>query len=85
MTLSELPSRFPAMKRFGLGNNISERDNTFSHVMTMEFTGIDELRAYLNSDEHESFIRSSFRPATDARAIASYWTESNGNLEENPQ
>ena len=53
--------------------------------MTMEFVDIDELRAYLNSDEHESFVRTYFRPAIDARVVASYWTESNGNLEENPQ
>ena len=35
--LAELPSHYPAMRRFGLGENASERDDTFSHVMTLEF------------------------------------------------
>ena len=29
--LARLPSHFPAMRRFGLGENISRRDATFPH------------------------------------------------------
>ena len=70
--LAELPSHYPDMERFGLGENMSERDDSFSHVMTMEFASLDALRAYLNSDRHEAFVRDGFAPHVSARAIASY-------------
>ena len=44
--MGELPIHFPAMKRFGLGVNVSERDQKYSHAMTMEFDTVDELKAY---------------------------------------
>ena len=70
--LAELPSHYPAMQRFGLGENASERDDTFSHVMTLEFDGFDALHAYLNSERHERLVRDWFGPSVAARAIASY-------------
>ena len=70
--LAELPSHYPEMQRFGLGENVSERDATFSHVMTMEFATLDALRAYLNSDRHEALVRDGFARHVAARAIASY-------------
>ena len=70
--LAALPSHFHEMQRFGLGENVSERDDTFSHVMTMEFGSVDVLRAYLNSERHEALVRDWFAPNVAARAIASY-------------
>ena len=70
--LAELPSHYPAMDRFGLGENVSERDDSFSHAMTMEFATLDALRAYLNSDRHEALVRDWFAPAVAARVIVSY-------------
>lgn len=70
--LAELPEHYPAMRRFGLGENASERDTSFSHAMTMEFAGFDELRAYLNSERHEALVRDWFAPNIAARAIASF-------------
>jgi len=70
--LQRFPSRFPAMKRFGLGTNLSKRDQRFSHVMTVEFENRAELEAYLDSDEHEHFVATLFRPNVEERAIASY-------------
>lgn len=70
--LARLPSHFPAMRRFGLGENISRRDATFPHVMTVEFEQQAALEAYLDSAEHERFVATVFRPAIEARAIASY-------------
>ncbi len=70
--LAELPRQYPAMQRFGLGENVSGRDDTFSHVMTMEFAEHDELVSYLNSDGHEELVRIWFAPHVEARAIASY-------------
>lgn len=71
-SLAALPSHYPAMQRFGLGENVSERDGSFSHVMTMEFASLDLLRAYLNSERHEALVRDWFAPNVAARAIASY-------------
>lgn len=70
--LAELPSRFPAMRRFGLGINISRRDQTFSHVMTVEFDDRDQLEGYLDSSLHEDFVANTFKPGVEQRAIASY-------------
>ena len=70
--LAELPRHYPAMENFGLGENISERDDSFSHVMTMEFSTSDALLAYLDSDRHETLVRDWFAPFIAARAIASY-------------
>jgi len=70
--LSRLPSLFPAMQRFGLGENVSQRDQTFSHVMTMEFADRKQLEIYLGSPVHENFVAGHFRPNIEQRAIASY-------------
>ena len=72
--LAALPDRYPAMRRFGLGENVSKRDSTFSHVMTMEFADLGELVEYLDSDGHEDLVRDWFAPNVAARAIASYET-----------
>ena len=69
--LGRFPDRFPAMRRFGLGENISGRDRTFSHVLTVEFGSRQELEDYLNSSEHERFTDEVFRPAIEARVIGS--------------
>lgn len=74
--LAELPSKHSAIRRFGLGPNISHRDSTFSYAMTMEFETREELEKYLNCESHERFVADIFRPAIDQRAIASYETES---------
>ena len=71
-SMGELPKYFPAMKRFGLGVNVSERDQKYSHAMTMEFDTIEELKAYLNSDYHEGSTATRFRPVVQERAIVSY-------------
>jgi 2,3-dihydroxy-p-cumate/2,3-dihydroxybenzoate 3,4-dioxygenase len=70
--LAELPQRFAAMRRFGLGENISKRDSRFTHVMTIEFDTRDQLELYLDSEHHEHFVHNYFRPAIEERAIASY-------------
>lgn len=70
--LAGLPSLFPAMQRFGLGENVSQRDSTFTHVMTVEFESRRELESYLASPAHELFVSSTFRPAVEDRVIASY-------------
>ena len=60
------------MRRFGLGRNISKRDSTYPHVMTIEFDRQEDLEAYLDSSEHERFVATRFRPNIEGRAIASY-------------
>ncbi|MEJ8570740.1 Dabb family protein [Microbaculum marinum] len=69
--LNEFPSRFPAMKNWSLGRNISRRDDTFSHAFVVEFDREDELLSYLNSEEHEQFVATHFRPFVATRGIVS--------------
>lgn len=70
--LRELPSHFPAMQHYQLGENVSERDQTFSHAMTVTFDTKDELEAYLNSELHERMVRQYFAPIVEKRAIVSF-------------
>ncbi len=71
-SMGELPIHFPAMKRFGLGVNVSERDQKYSHAMTMEFDSVADLKSYLNSEYHEGSTASRFKPVIQERAIVSY-------------
>jgi hypothetical protein len=76
--LSELrtfPARFPAMKNWRDGRNISRRDQTFEYAFAVEFDSEVELLAYLNSGEHECFVKERFRPNIEARAIISFETD----------
>jgi 2,3-dihydroxy-p-cumate/2,3-dihydroxybenzoate 3,4-dioxygenase len=68
--LRDFPSRYPAMRRFHVGKNISRRDRTFSYAMTVEFDSIEDLEAYLGSEYHEHFVNECFRPNIERRAIA---------------
>lgn len=70
--LASLPRRFPAMQRFALGANISRRDDTFAHAFSVEFDQEEDLVAYLDSQEHEDFVRLRFRPLIERRAIVSF-------------
>ena len=70
--LEALPSHYSDMRRFGLGTNISARDDTFSHAFSVEFDTNDQLVAYLDSEHHERFVAESFAPAIESRAIVSF-------------
>lgn len=70
--LGRFPQRFPSMRNFALGRNRSERDDSFTHAMTIEFESWSDLEAYLSSDEHEAFVTESFRPLIAQRAIATF-------------
>ena len=70
--LNSFPSQFPAMQRWALGENISQRDDTFTHAFIVEFDTEDELLAYLNSERHERFVQERFRPQIAGRAIVSF-------------
>lgn len=72
LELEALPSRFAAMRGWTSGANRSERDDTFEHAFVVDFDAEEELRAYLNSDEHEAFVRERFRPLVAQRAIVSF-------------
>ena len=66
------PRLHPAMRNFTIGRNISERDQSFEYAFTVEFGTLLELKAYLNSREHEEHVVERFRPLISARAIVSY-------------
>jgi catechol 2,3-dioxygenase-like lactoylglutathione lyase family enzyme len=67
--LETFPSRYPAMRGFVLGPNISERDTAMSHVFTIEFDDENDLKSYLNSASHEEFVRERWRPVIDRQTI----------------
>ncbi len=70
--LATFPSMYPAMRGFAIGPNISQRDQTFTHAFSVEFTTQEELVSYLSSERHERFVTERFRPSVAARAIVSF-------------
>jgi 2,3-dihydroxy-p-cumate/2,3-dihydroxybenzoate 3,4-dioxygenase len=70
--LAAFPDRYPAMRNFSLGENISTRDSTFTHTMAVDFATIGDLQGYLDSESHESFVRTTWRPVIERQAITSY-------------
>ncbi|MFF5261929.1 Dabb family protein [Actinomadura viridis] len=72
--LETFPARYPAMRNWSLGRNISTRDSTFTHAFSVEFATDADLRAYLESESHERFVRERWRPVVDKQAIVSYET-----------
>ncbi|EPJ34374.1 putative Metapyrocatechase [Streptomyces afghaniensis 772] len=70
--LRTFPDRYPAMCGFVLGENISTRDQTFTHTMAVDFDSQDDLLAYLGSESHESFVRTRWRPVIAQQAITSF-------------
>ncbi|MER7003772.1 Dabb family protein [Dactylosporangium sp. NPDC000555] len=71
-TLATFPDRYPAMRNWSMGQNISTRDTTFTHAMSVEFATNDDLLGYLRSDSHESFVRETWRPVIAQQAITAY-------------
>ena len=69
---NDFPNRFPGMKNWTMGRNISKRDDTFTHAFVVEFDSEKDLVEYLNSEEHERWVREKFRPVIEKRAIVSY-------------
>ncbi|MCP9213236.1 Dabb family protein [Streptomyces sp. NEAU-Y11] len=70
--LRAFPDRYPAMRGFVLGENISTRDRTFTHTMAVDFDDQNDLLAYLGSESHESFVRTRWRPVVAQQAITSF-------------
>ena len=68
--LKDFPNKFPAMRRFYLGRNISSRDRTFSYAMSVEFDSLEDLESYLASEYHKHFVDVWFQPNVERRAIA---------------
>jgi 2,3-dihydroxy-p-cumate/2,3-dihydroxybenzoate 3,4-dioxygenase len=70
--LRDLPNRYPAMRHFALGRNISRRDATYDYAFSAEFDDEKDLVEYLESDTHEKFVATRFRPLVERRAIVSF-------------
>lgn len=70
--LGEFPGRFPQIAGFEIGSNVSNRDDAFEYGVTMTFPSPSDLAAYLESEEHETFVRERFRPLVARRAIVSF-------------
>lgn len=70
--LATFPHVYPQMRTWALRDNISTRDRSLPHVMVIEFDSAADLRAYLESDSHERFVRERWRPAIAQQAIVAY-------------
>lgn len=70
--LNAFPNRFAGMKRWRLGENLSDRDQTYSHAFVIEFETAQELTDYLHSEAHERFVRERWVPFVESRAIVSF-------------
>lgn len=71
--LATFPSVYPQMRNWSLGENVSTRDTTFTHIMSIDFETEGDLMAYLESDSHEAFVRDTWRPVIDEQAIVAYY------------
>ncbi|MBO4208327.1 Dabb family protein [Micromonospora echinofusca] len=70
--LDTFPARYPAMRNWALGGNISTRDTTMTHGFTVEFDTEADLHDYLTSGSHEEFVRERWRPVMDKWVIVSF-------------
>jgi 2,3-dihydroxy-p-cumate/2,3-dihydroxybenzoate 3,4-dioxygenase len=73
--LGTFPARYPNMRNWSLGRNVSERDSTMSHVFTVEFARQEELDSYLRGAPHESFVRERWRPVIARQTIVTLDTD----------
>lgn len=70
--LATFPATYPTMRNWSMGENISSRDQTYSHGMSVEFADEQDLLAYLSSESHERFVREKWRPVIADQAIVAY-------------
>ena len=68
----QFPRKFPSMRNFAFGENISERDQTYEYAFSVEFETEEALKEYLASDAHEEHVVERFRPIVEQRSIASF-------------
>lgn len=76
--LATFPQLYPAMQNWSMGQNMSTRDTTFTHCMSVEFQTDEALRGYLQSDSHERFVIDTWRPVIAQQAIVAYAFEATG-------
>lgn len=74
-SLSRFPSQYPSMRNWSLRENVSTRDRTLTHCMSVEFEGEGALREYLESASHEQFVREVWRPVIARQAIVAITLE----------
>lgn len=70
--LASFPTKYPQMRNWSMGRNISTRDTTFTHTMAIDFASEADLQSYLRSDTHEAFVRETWRPVIAQQAITAY-------------
>jgi hypothetical protein len=70
--LSSFPDRYPAMRNWACGRNVSTRDSSMTHGFVVEFDTEQDLLDYLGSASHEEFVRERWRPVIERQAIVSF-------------
>ncbi|WFE29924.1 Dabb family protein [Solwaraspora sp. WMMD791] len=69
--LDTFPQKYPAMRNWRSGVNVSTRDTTMTHGFVVEFATEQELLDYLHSESHERFVRERWRPVVERQVIVS--------------
>lgn len=70
--LDTFPQKYPAMRNWASGRNISTRDTSMTHGFTVEFETEQDLLDYLGSESHERFVRERWRPVIERQAIVTF-------------
>jgi hypothetical protein len=70
--LRTFPDRYPAMRNWASGPNVSTRDSSMTHGFVVEFDTEQDLLDYLHSGSHEEFVRERWRPVIERQIIASF-------------
>ncbi|MDG4772449.1 Dabb family protein [Solwaraspora sp. WMMD792] len=69
--LDTFPTKYPAMRNWRSGVNVSTRDTTMTHGFVVEFATEQDLLDYLHSESHERFVRERWRPVVERQVIVS--------------
>ncbi|MFV2018932.1 Dabb family protein [Micromonospora sp. LOL_023] len=69
--LDTFPAKYPAMRNWRSGVNVSTRDTTMTHGFVVEFATEQDLLDYLHSESHERFVRERWRPVVQRQVIVS--------------
>ncbi|MDG4764694.1 Dabb family protein [Solwaraspora sp. WMMD406] len=69
--LDTFPQKYPAMRNWRSGVNVSTRDTTMTHGFVVEFATEQDLLDYLHSESHERFVRERWRPVVQRQVIVS--------------
>jgi Stress responsive A/B Barrel Domain len=70
--LETFPAKYPAMRNWTSGANVSTRDSSLTNGFVVDFPTEQDLLDYLHSNSHERFVRERWRPVIERQVIVSF-------------